>query len=42
MQIDDIEGARPKKSKLNDIKTREVNKIDDIEGTKAELRHAPR
>ena len=42
MEIDDIEGARPKKVKQNDIKTREVNKIDDIEGTKAQLRHAPR
>ena len=42
MEIDDIEGARPKKSKLVDIKTREVNKIDDIEGAKAEARHKAR
>jgi hypothetical protein len=42
MEIDDIDGARPKKDKKKDIKTREVNKIDDIEGTKAQLRHAPR
>ena len=42
MEIDDIDGARPKKSKLQDIATREVNKIDDIEGTKANLRHAQR
>jgi hypothetical protein len=42
MEIDDIEGARPKKVKQNDIKTREIMKIDDIEGTKANMRHAPR
>lgn len=35
MEIDDIDGARPKKVKQNDIKTRETMKIDDIEGTKA-------
>jgi hypothetical protein len=35
MEIDDIDGARPKKEKQNDIKTRETMKIDDIEGTKA-------
>lgn len=39
MEIDDIDGARPKKVKQNDIKTREIMKIDDIEGTKAEFRH---
>lgn len=42
MDIEDIEGARPKQVKQDKIKTREVNKIDDIEGTKANLRHAPR
>ena len=42
MEIDDIDGARPKKSKQIDIKTREVNKLDDIEGAKAVPRHAPR
>lgn len=33
MQIDDVEGARPKKEK--EWTTRDVMKIDDIEGTKA-------
>lgn len=42
MEIDDIEGARPKKVKYDNIKTRETNKIEDIEGTKAQPRHAPR
>jgi hypothetical protein len=42
MEIDDIEGARPKKVKQLEIATRESNKIDDIEGTKAQIRHAPR
>jgi uncharacterized protein YxjI len=42
MEIDDIDGARPKKVKQNDIKTRESLKISDIEGTKALIRHAPR
>lgn len=35
MEINDIDGARPKKEKVNDIKTREIMKIDDIEGAKA-------
>ena len=39
MEIDDIDGARPKKVKQNDIKTREIMKLDDIEGTKATVRH---
>ncbi len=42
MEIDDIDGARPKKTKQLDFETRESNKIDDIEGTKAQIRHAPR
>ena len=42
MEIDDIDGARPKKVKQTDIKTRESLKISDIEGTKALIRHAPR
>ncbi|CDW78556.1 UNKNOWN [Stylonychia lemnae] len=42
MEIDDIEGARPKKVKQNDIKTREIMKLDDIEGTKATIRHQAR
>jgi hypothetical protein len=39
MEIDDIDGARPKKDKLADVKTRETMKINDIEGTKAVPRH---
>jgi hypothetical protein len=42
MEIDDIEGARPKKNKIVEYETRPSMKIDDIEGTKAKLRHSPR
>ena len=42
MEIDDIEGCRAKKEKQLSIKTREVNKVDDIEGAKAQLRHKGR
>jgi hypothetical protein len=42
MEINDIEGCRPKKVKQDLIATRETMKIHDIEGTKAELRHKPR
>jgi hypothetical protein len=42
MELDDIEGARPKKNKIVDYETRTSMKIDDIEGTKAKLRHSPR
>jgi hypothetical protein len=42
MEIDDIEGARPKKNKVVEYETRVSMKIDDIEGTKAKLRHSPR
>ena len=38
----DYEGAGPKKDLWAHIKTRESNKIHDIEGTKAEWRHKPR
>lgn len=38
----DYEGAGPKKDLWAHIKTREANKIDDIEGTKADMRHKPR
>ena len=38
----DIEGAKPKKDKFSNLATKETNKIHDIEGTKAELRHQPR
>jgi len=39
MEIDDIDGARPRKDKLANIETRETMKIEDIEGTKAKPRH---
>lgn len=42
MEIDDIDGARPKKNKIADFNMRESMKINDIEGTKAKLRHSPR
>ena len=35
MEIDDIDGARPKKVKVIEKALRETMKIDDIEGTKA-------
>ena len=38
----DYEGAGPKKDMWAHFKTRESNKIDDIEGTKAQPRHKPR
>jgi hypothetical protein len=42
MQIDDIDGARPKKDKLAYMKTRETMNTNDIEGSKAKARHSPR
>jgi hypothetical protein len=39
MEINDIEGSRPKKHKINDYETRVTMQIDDIEGTKAVPRH---
>ena len=42
MSIIDIEGARPRKSKVIEIITRQTMRIDDIEGTKAKARHSPR
>ncbi len=42
MSIDDIEGARSKKDQHNTAKTKEINKIDDIERTRARQRHSPR
>ena len=42
MNIDDLEQARPKANKLDDLKTKDVMKLDDIEGTKAKLRHNAR
>jgi len=42
MEINDIEGVRPKKNKQVEYKTRETMNIDDIEGAKAHIRHSPR
>lgn len=42
LEIDDIEGARPKKHKVIEFETRDTMNIDDIEGTKAKWRHSPR
>lgn len=42
MHIDDIPGARPKHDWHNNAKTKEINKIDDIEGTRAKPRHVAR
>ena len=42
MNIDDLEQAKPKPSKLEQVKTRDILKINDIEGTKAKMRHAER
>ena len=42
MNIDDLEHARPKANKLNQVLTRDVMKIEDIEGTKAKARHCAR
>ena len=38
----DIDGARPKKDKYIHIKTRQSNKLDDIEGSKPTIRHKER
>jgi hypothetical protein len=42
MDISDIQGARAKKDWHDRAKTKETNKIDDIQGTKARQRHSPR
>ena len=42
MNIDDLEDARPKANRLNQLKTKDVMKLDDIEGTKARARHQAR
>ena len=42
MEIDDIEGTRPKKHKVIEYETRDIMLIEDIEGTKAKLRHKHR
>ena len=40
--IDDIEGTRPVRKKNEDYVTRDVLKINDIEGTVATIRHPDR
>ena len=42
MELNDIEGARPKKHKVIEFALRQTMFLDDIEGTKAKLRHQPR
>lgn len=42
MNINDIDGARPKKHKVIEYETREIMLIEDIEGTKAKERHKKR
>ena len=42
MNIDDLEAARPKANRLNQVATKDVMKVDDIEGTKARTRHNAR
>jgi len=42
MMVTDIDGAQPRKHKHIGFATRASNKIDDIEGTKAKMRHSPR
>lgn len=42
MDVSDIPGARAKLDWHKMAKTKETNKIDDIEGTKAKQRHSPR
>lgn len=42
MDVTDIHGAFPKRAWHVDARTKETNKIDDIEGTKAHQRHSPR
>lgn len=42
MLIDDIDKARPKADAMAGRKTRDPMRLDDIEGTKANMRHKPR
>jgi hypothetical protein len=42
MGVRDIDGAQPRKHKHIEFETRMSNKIDDIEGSKAKMRHSPR
>lgn len=42
MSIDDIDKAKPKQDLMQARNTKDVLKVDDIEGTRARLRHKPR
>jgi len=42
MSVSDIPGAHPRHDWVKDARTKETNKIDDIAGTKARIRHQPR
>lgn len=42
MSIDDIDKARPRQDSTQARPTKDIMKLDDIEGTKARLRHKPR
>lgn len=42
MTLDDIPGTRPVKKKQLDFSTRDVLNVNDIEGTRARVRHASR
>ena len=42
MQIDDIDKAKPRADTMAGRVTRDVMKVDDIEGTRANQRHKPR
>jgi hypothetical protein len=42
MNVADIPGAKARHDWHEDARTKETNKIDDIEGTRAKARHQPR
>jgi hypothetical protein len=42
MDVSDIPGAKAKRDWYNNVHTKVTNKIDDIEGTHARIRHSPR
>ena len=42
MAIDDIDRCRPKADAMQGRPIRDVMKTDDIQGTKAQMRHRPR
>ena len=42
MSIDDIDRSKPKADAMQGRPTRDVMKVDDIQGTRAQMRHRPR